>query len=119
MKPGDVFHLPDFMGGHINFVLEVLPDGSVITCNFTDFLYHPDHTCVVEIGEHSSITKKSVVHFRKAEYCASGMAVEALERLIDSYKPSLHPDLLARIRRAALDSPYTSDKIKQALKQKK
>ena len=58
MKAGDTFHLPDFAGGHTNFALEALPDGSVITCNFTDYDKHSDKTCVVEIGEHPSITKK-------------------------------------------------------------
>ena len=118
MKTGDVFHLPDFAGGHHNFVLEVCADGAVITCNFTDCLYHSDWTCTVEVGEHSCITKKSVVNYRQAIYYEPGTAVEALERLIESRKEPLSPELLARIRKGALDSPRTSDKIKNALKVK-
>jgi hypothetical protein len=116
MKAGDVFHLPDFAGGHYNFVLEVCADGSVITCNFTDCLYHSDWTCVVEVGEHDCITKKSVVNYRQADYCEAGESVEALERLIESRKQPLSAELLAKIRQGALNSPRTSDKIKNALK---
>jgi hypothetical protein len=119
MKPGDTFHLADFAGGHINFVLEVFPDGSVITCNFTDYSNHSDKTCVVEVGEHPNITKKSIVNFPKAHHCEAGAPMEALARLIQGYKKSLSPELLARIRQAALVSPRTADKIKEALKQKK
>ena len=118
MKAGDTFHLPDFAGGHINFVLEVFEDGSVITCNFTDYAYI-DKTCVVDATEHPNVTKKSVVNFKKAHHCEDGWPKEALERLIGgNYKKPLSPELLARIRKAALDSPHTSDEIKAALKAK-
>jgi hypothetical protein len=118
MKAGDTFHLPDFAGGHINFCLEAFDDGSVITCNFTDYA-HIDKACVVDAGEHPDVTKKSVVNFKKAHHCEDGQPKEALERLIGGkYKKPLNPDLLARIRKAALDSPHTSDDIKAALKAK-
>lgn len=120
MKAGDTFHLPDCAGGHVNFALEVFPDGSVITCNFTDYSGHADKTCVVEIAEHSCITKRSVVNFRKADHCQSGEPIEALSRLINNnYKEPLSAELLARIREGALASRYTSDVIKNALRNKK
>lgn len=119
MKPGDTFYLLDFAGGHINFVLEMFPDGSVITCNFTDYANHSDKTCAVEIGEHPSITKKSAVNFGKAHHCECGSPLEALHRLIGrKYEEPLSATLLARIRQAAIDSPRTPDNIKTALKKK-
>jgi hypothetical protein len=119
MKPGDTFYLPDYAGGHINFVLEVVADGSVITCNFTDYANHSDKTCIVEIGEHPKITKKSAVNFRKADHCECGEPLEALERLIgNKYLEPLDAGLLAKIRQAALDSPRTSDIIKEILGKK-
>lgn len=120
MNLGDCFHLPDFAGGHTNFVLEIMSDGSVITCNFTDYDHHADKTCVIEVGDHPSITKRSVVNFRKAEHCECGDPMDALLRLIDQkYKEPISADLLARIRKAALESPYTSDKIKEKLRKKR
>ena len=119
MKAGDVFYLPDAAGGHPNFALEVFADGSVITCNFTDYSNHADKTCVIEDNEHPAITKKSAVYFRGAHHCETEDALAALERLITSRKEPLSPELLARIRQGALDSPRTSPKIKQALAGKK
>lgn len=115
MKAGDVFYLPDWTGGHINFAIEVFPDGSVITCNFTENTRGSDKTCVVLPGEHPNITKTSVVNFAKAHHCEAGEPFRALERLIESHKPPLGPELLAKIRKGALDSPRTPDKIKLAL----
>lgn len=115
MKAGDAFYLHDWGGGHLNFAIEVFPDGSVITCNFTECTRGSDQTCIVLPGEHPSITKKSVVNFRKAHHCGAGTPFESLQRLIESHKPPLNSALLARIRQGALDSPLTPDKIKQAL----
>ena len=120
MNVGETFYLPDFAGGHINFVLEVLADGSVITCNFTDYTNHSDKTFVIEAGVHSVITKKSVVNFRRAEHCECGVPLDALLRLIGGkYREPLGPEILGKIRQAALDSPFTSDKIRDALKVQK
>jgi hypothetical protein len=123
MNVGDAFYLPDFAGAHINFVLDVLSDGSVIICNFTDYNNHTDKTCVVEVGEHPNITKKSVVNFRKTDHCEAGARIEILVGLIAAYnKEPLDPlsaKLVARIRQGALDSPRTPDKIKNALQGKK
>jgi hypothetical protein len=121
MKVGDVFDLPDYGGGHTNFALEVFADGSAIICNFTDYVHrNSDKTCVVEIGEHPCITKKSVVNFIKSDHCQDGVPMDALLRLVTRHhKDPLSPALLARIRQAALDSIRTPDVIKTALRTKK
>lgn len=116
MKAGDTFYLPDWSGGHINFVIEAFPDGSVITCNFTENTRGSDKTCIVQQGEHPSITKPSVVNYAKAHHCEAGTPINALERLIESHKDPLSPELLAKVRKGALDSPRTSDRIKLLLK---
>jgi len=116
MKAGAVFFLADWGGGHINFCIEAFEDGSVITCNFTDCTRGSDQTCVILPGEHPEIKKKSVVNYAKAHHCEAGLPFEALLRLIESHKAPLSNQLLAKIRKGALDSPRTADIIKQALK---
>ena len=108
--------MPDWFGSHFNFVLEVLPDDSVIICNFTDLKRYSDKTCVVTVGEHECITKDSVVYFEKAYHCLTGMQIEALERQIESRKGPLSAKLLKRLRQGALDSPHTPDYIRDLLK---
>src|SRR5579862_1289009 len=114
MKAGAVFFLADWGGGHINFCIEAFEDGSVITCNFTDCTRGSDQTCVILPGEHPEIKKKSVVNYAKAHHCEAGLPFEALLRLIESHKAPLSNQLLAKIRKGALDSPRTADIIKQA-----
>jgi hypothetical protein len=115
MKAGDAFHLPDWFGGHFNFVLEVLDDGSVVVCNFTERKRYSDTTCVVKIGEHECVTKESVVYFAKAYVCSPGLALDALERQA-SHKAALSPELLTRLRQGALDSPHTPEYIKDLVR---
>jgi hypothetical protein len=119
MNPGDVFFLPDWGGGHINFVIEVFSDGSILVCNFTDDVRGVDRTCVVNIGDHPNITKASVVNFPKIDHCETGLPLDALTRLIESRKAPLSPELLVRIRQGVLDSPRVPPKIKSLLKPNK
>jgi hypothetical protein len=114
MKAGDVLHLPDWWGGHFNFVLEVLDDGSVVLCNFTERKRYSDMTCIVKIDEHECIKKESVAYFAKAYVCKPGPGIEALERSA-SPKPPLSPELLARLRQGALESPHTPEGLRELL----
>jgi len=116
MNVGDAFYLPDYGGRHINFVLEVLADESVIVGNFTDYNTHFDKTCVVEIGEHPAITKKSVVNFRSAYHCECGMPMDALKRQIEQNLPPVSATLLAKIKKAAQSSRHISGKIRDLLR---
>lgn len=116
MNAGEAFYLDDFCGGHLNFILEVLPDDSVIVCNFTDFEAKGiDKACAIEIGEHPKINKKSGVNFRKADHCQAGEQLEALKRLIRKTEQPLSAELLVRIRQHMRVSQYTPDIIKKLL----
>jgi hypothetical protein len=116
MNAGEVFHLPDWFGGHFNFVLKVLEDGSIIICNFTERKRYSDTTCVVSVGEHECITKESVAYFEKAYCCPPGDPLAALERQISGRKAPLSPELLARLRQGALASRHTPEYIKDHLR---
>jgi predicted RNase H-related nuclease YkuK (DUF458 family) len=116
LKAGDVFYLPDWFGGHLNFVLKVLPDNSLIICNFTDLNRSKDKTCVVTVNELECLTKDSAAYFQGTYHCETDMQIEALERQIGSYRKPLSVKLLARLQQGALDSPHTSEFIKDLLK---
>jgi hypothetical protein len=113
MKVGEVFFLPDWLGGHWNFVLEEFPDGAVLIFNFTDHSKHSDKTCAIEIGEHPCITKKSVVNYRQPQHCEDAECADQVEKVISKrFKEPLSEALIIRIRQGALKSAYTADKIK-------
>jgi hypothetical protein len=116
MKPGDTFILPDAFGTHLNTVLAVLEDGSIVHCHFTTRLRRSDTTCIVRPGEHSFFKWESCVRYDQTQICRAGAQLEALERLIEKRFEPLKDELLARVKQGALDSPQTPDKVKLALK---
>jgi len=78
MKPGDTFILPDAFGKHLNVVVAVTKDGSVVLCHFTTRTRRSDPTCVIQPGEHSFVVRETTVRYDQALICESGPAMEAL-----------------------------------------
>ena len=116
MKPGDVFLVPDAIGTHLNCVLAVLKDGSLLLCHFTSRQRRSDTTCVIQAGEHPFFERETVLRYDQAYVCSAETGVAALERLITRRFEPLKPELLARIVKGALDSPQMPDKIKALLR---
>ncbi len=116
MNPGDTFLLPDAFGIHLNCVLKVLPDGSVVLCHFTSRTLRSDTTCIIQVGEHSFVTRETVVRYDECVHLCSEEGLKALERSIWKRFEPLDAELLARVIQGALDSPQTTDKIKALLK---
>jgi len=116
MKPGDTFLAPDAFGKHLNVVIAVLPDGSVIHCHLTSLQNRSDTTCVIEPKEHSFVKHRTVVRYDAVQICEDGVQLEALERVIEKKFEAVSKELLDRIRQGALDSPQTPDKVKEILK---
>lgn len=114
MKAGDTFLVPDFFGKHLNVVIALLEDGSIIHCHLTTQNRRSDNTCVVESGEHEFVKHGTVVRYDAVQHC-SGDALAALERCIVKRFAPVSAELLARIRQGALDSPQTPDYIKALL----
>lgn len=115
MNAGDTFLIPDGISIHLNFVLEVLPDGSLIICHFTTRRRHSDPTCIVQPGEHEFIDRETAVRFDQAHVCPADRIVNLQGVIVRNLAP-LSAALLARIRQGALDSPQTSDEVKELLR---
>lgn len=115
MSPGDAFLIPDGISIHLNFVLEVLEDGSLIVCHFSTRRRRSDATCVVTPGEHPFVDRETIVRYDQAHICPAER-LENLRRVITRNMEPLPPELLARIRQGAIDSPQTPDFIKNCLR---
>jgi len=66
MKVGETVFIPDgsSAGRHLWVVIADSEDGSVAMVEFTGYVEgRQDHSCVVEVGEHPFITKKTVVSY--------------------------------------------------------
>ena len=115
MKAGDTFLIPDGISTHLSFVIQVLPDNSLMICHFTSETPRSDHTCTVEPGEHAFCTKRTVVRYDQAYICPADR-VANLENVITKRMEDLSAALLKRIRQGALDSPQAPDVIKERLR---
>jgi hypothetical protein len=115
MNAGDTFLIPDGISVHLNFVLAVLADGSLIICHFTTRRARSDTTCVVQAGEHQFIDRETVIRYDQAYVCEADRIVN-LKGVITKQLDALSKGLLARIRQGALDSPQTPDPIKEHLR---
>lgn len=114
MNPGDTFWIPDGIGTHLNFVMAVLGDGSLVVCHFTTRRPYSDQTCIIRPGEHAALDRETVVRYDQAHICPADR-VRNLENVITQRQERLSEELLARIIQGAIDSPQTPDKIKNAL----
>jgi hypothetical protein len=116
MNPGDTFLIPDAIGTHLNCVLKIFPDGGLVLCHLTSLQGRSDKTCVIQPGEHSFVTKPTIVRYDQCQHLCTEEGLKALERLIWKRFEPLSAELLARIIQGALNSPQTPDKIKALLK---
>jgi hypothetical protein len=71
MKPGDVFLVPDAIGTHLNCVLAVLQDGSLVLCHFTSRQRRSDATCVIQAGEHAFFERETVLRYDQDTFVPS------------------------------------------------
>lgn len=117
MKSGYTF-FPRDQGGHLHFVLEVLPDETFIVCHFTEWRPFQDQTCILcpEDGEHSYITKRTIVKYDAAYVCDSACQAAIQKQIKGKYQDPISATLLARIRAGALTSARTADNIKDLLR---
>lgn len=116
MNAGDTFVVPDAFGKHLNIVVAVLTDGSIIHCHITTLYPRSEKTCVIKKGEHPFVKHESVVRYGAIQHCTAGEALEALERCIEKRFEPVSEELLNRVREGALNSPQTSDIIKHLLR---
>ena len=111
MKLGDTY----FRGVHL-WVVSSLPDdktGAVVLVNFTEHRDNKDKSCVVDVGDHPYITKKSVVEYRRAWVCTPEEQA-SLKKSLQMHE-AVSPELLQRIQNGT-DSDFIPQKA-QALVQ--
>ena len=111
VSAGDCFILPDSGGQHPYIVVtEYKGDPpSVVLVNLTSWKPYKDQTVIVDVGEHISVTNRSVVAYDRAEIVKE-WNMESLLRLARML-PRASADLLQKIRNGALRSPHIPRKV--------
>ena len=106
---------------HLWFVLSnpALDSGQVLIVNISSCkgAYTEDSTCILEPGDHPFVKRASFVYFAKAR-CPSVAQLEAgFQKELFRFLEKATPELLERIRRGALSSPFMARKYKDLLKE--
>jgi hypothetical protein len=117
---GDTFRLADRdTSAHLHIMISdpVKDPDHIVTVNFTSWQAHKDQSCVVEKGEHRSISKRSCVHYRKTTPHLITLAqyeqFVATRQLIPDDPVS--PDLLQRVLQGAAMSRFLALGSRQIL----
>ncbi|MCA6069855.1 MAG: hypothetical protein LE180_01865 [Endomicrobium sp.] len=102
---------------HLYFVLsEPNMDNIVLVVNATDVLNVPachDKSCVLDIGEHRAITKKSVVYYRVSkEFRASEILLELSKKEL-ILEVDLSTPTLLKIQNGAKNSKLLPKKLRK------
>jgi hypothetical protein len=108
-KLGDTFLLAN--SGINNHLLIIISDPAqdsnrIVMANFTSWRADKDQSCIVKVGEHRFITRRSCVHYGEDRL----ITLAAYEQLLASRSLSPHDpvsgDLLKRILDGAAVSPF-------------
>lgn len=110
MNAGDVFRFPHIADRHVWMIISdpTKNPAKLLMVNFSSWEPHLDQACVMEAGEHPFIVHKTVINFARARI----VSLEQMQTLrrrgqIEMLEP-LTPTLLAKIRRATLESTRIS-----------
>lgn len=114
--PGDTFY--NLNPGSLRHLWVVVsrpaPTGEVVIFNFTTWHAGDDESCVIEPGDHPAVRHRTVIAYRRGRLLSEKTLAELKRISCYSAGVPVSPELLARIHRGALASPFTPQKL-QAL----
>jgi hypothetical protein len=112
-----------FLGGfsgqteHLYFILtEPNSDGEVVIVNVTTHPPVVDRTMALECGDHPFINQTSFLYYRAARMVSMQTINRAREQGLIKPQPKLNDSHLQRIRRGAIESRLTPNKIKNEIR---
>ena len=119
MKLGDAFTMavpPRFQISHLFFVISdpLQHDAGFVVVNITTDYIRAGEECVLCVGDHAWIKKKSFLSFRDAMLIDAKKA-ESIQGLVGTLV-TMHPPLTEIILKKIVDSAKTSRSIPQTLK---
>src|SRR5438477_10864490 len=108
MNAGDVFYFlgPEQPFPHPWTIISApeLDAENVVIVNFTELRDYKDQSCIVQPGEHPTITKPSCINYPKARLLTNAQLENAKRLKALELVAPLSPELLERIRIGAMCS---------------
>ena len=109
MKIGETY----VFQGHLHIVVTDPEDDdaqAVALANFTGHEDNKDQTCVVDVGEHPRVTKKTVVAYKYAFILRLAEQEDFVRR--STKREDVSPELLAKIQEGT-DSDFIPEKVRR------
>jgi hypothetical protein len=102
---------------HLWIVISKEGPGGFVVANLTSRVPGCDETCVVKVGEHPWVRHDSVIAYARAQLL-SRQAIDVLKKL-GCYAPKepVSAQLLLRIQRGALESPYMKQRYQAQVRE--
>ncbi len=114
MRAGRAF-LPNSKFGDHLWIVIYSRNGQMVMVNFTSHVDGCDDACTIEAGEHEYVSHKTVVAYGLARLIV-GNHIDRIEKAgIRKEYPPVSDVLLEKIRRGAIASRFTPNKIKRLL----
>jgi len=82
---------------HPWFIISDEKNGKVLAVNVTDFHKCPDSPCVLNVGDHESIVKKSAVHYYYSQVYAVKKLQKDLVKYCTVFKTPCSKEVMGRI----------------------
>ncbi|MEK6711853.1 MAG: hypothetical protein AABZ64_14885 [Nitrospinota bacterium] len=119
MNIGDIFLLnhPDGRRGNLwVFSSNLTIDREAVAFKFVPWLEGCDESCVINPGDHASITRKSIVAYQFGQVFSERMYATALESRILKERGKISKELLKRVQAGALHSIYVPEKFQRMIR---
>ena len=119
MTPGSTFKiLGDGADDHLWMIIsDPCPKtGKQVLVNLTGWQRVFDQTCIVEIGEHPYVRKRSLIYYPKPRLYPPTYIDKLNNAGLLKIREPLSPDLLKRIQRGSIASPHFPIGPKQIMK---
>lgn len=107
MNAGDTFLLTDRdVDEHLWVVISdpTLDSDQVLIVNLTSWKHYHDPACVLEVGDHPFISRRTCVNYAEARIVTLMLLQDWVARGRIRPQAKCDPELLARIRNSAMDS---------------
>lgn len=121
MQSGESFRVSQhtrFRDRHIYYILSdpEQDPAKVVIANLTSYEPNEDDSCILEAGDHSTVTNRSCIRYGSARICSMAHIEDAIRRGLVDRHGVVSPRVLTRMHRGAGRSKFLPQECRELLK---
>ena len=98
--------VPGYQTQHLYIIIAIVDDNEAILVNVTTKKGDKDDTCILSVGDHDFIKRESVINYRDTTKTSISNIKKAIGMRTFTPQDPVSDDLLQRIQKGALISPF-------------